>query len=225
MADDLVFDDSGLDQWTDEESFEVTRDGLAKYAAATNDRIEAHLRGDVGSLVFAIVPVFESMMMPAVDVLPVELIPRVVHGEQDFRFYRPIRPGYRLRSRGKMIGYESLENGTRAAIKLECRDEAGQLVNEQYLTTFVRGFNAGKTVGELSPGHKGRRGLHPQRTEDIHHQRALRRCSWSTPSLTPGSARGSSCWDYSKAIFNSPTPAPGCSPIMPKRFTTAPRAA
>jgi acyl dehydratase len=104
--------------------------------------------------VFAIVPVFESLLVPAVDVMPVELIPRVVHGEQDFHFRRPIRPGDKLVSRGKMTGYEGLENGTRATIVLECRTEDGELVNEQYVTTFVRGFNAGKKIGELSPSHK-----------------------------------------------------------------------
>ncbi|WP_396902090.1 MaoC/PaaZ C-terminal domain-containing protein [Mycolicibacterium sp.] len=151
---DLRFDDSGLNTWTDEERFEVTRERLAEYAAATNDPIPAHRAGDIAPPVFAIVPVFEALLVPAVDVLPVELIPRVVHGEQDFHFHRPIRPGDKLVSRGKMIGYEGLENGTRAAIYLECRTEGGELVNEQYVTTFVRGFDAGKSVGELSPNHR-----------------------------------------------------------------------
>jgi acyl dehydratase len=150
----LVFDDSGLDTWTEDDRFEVTRERLAAYAEATNDPIAAHREGDIAAPVFAIVPVFESMLMPAVDVLPVELIPRVVHGEQDFRFHRPIRPGDKLVSRGKMIGYEGLEKGTRAAIFLECRTEEGELVNEQYVTCFIRGYNAGKTMGELSPGHR-----------------------------------------------------------------------
>jgi acyl dehydratase len=154
ITEDLEFDDSGLYQWTDDERFEVTREGLAAYAAATNDPIAAHRAGDVAPPVFAIVPVFEAMLMPAVDVLPVELIPRVVHGEQDFRFHRPIRPGEVLISRAAMIGYEGLENGTRSAIRIECRTEAGELVNEQYVTCFVRGFDAGKTVGELGPDHK-----------------------------------------------------------------------
>ncbi|MCV7358355.1 MaoC/PaaZ C-terminal domain-containing protein [Mycolicibacterium fluoranthenivorans] len=153
-TDELVFDDSGLNTWTDEERFDVTRDRLAEYAAATNDPIPAHRSGEVAPPVFAIVPVFEALLVPAVDVLPVELIPRVVHGEQDFHFHRPIRPGDKLVSRGKMIGYEGLENGTRAAIYLECRTEDGELVNEQYVTTFVRGFDAGKAVGELSPTHR-----------------------------------------------------------------------
>jgi acyl dehydratase len=154
MTEELEFDDAGLDVWSDEETFEVTRDRLVEYAEATNDPIPAHRNGDVASPVFAIVPVFESLLVPAVDVMPVELIPRVVHGEQDFHFHRPIKPGDKLVSRGKMTGYEGLENGTRATIVLECRTENGELVNEQYVTTFVRGFNAGKKIGVLSPSHK-----------------------------------------------------------------------
>lgn len=154
MADNLAFDDSGLYRWTDEEHFEVTRERIAEYAAATNDPIDAHRRGDIASPVFGIVPVFEAMLTPAVEVMPVELIPRVVHGEQDFHFYRPIRPGDHLISRAKMIGYQGLEKGTRATMLTECRTQDGDLVNEQYVTCFVRGFNAGKEVGEAGPGHR-----------------------------------------------------------------------
>jgi acyl dehydratase len=154
VTDDLAFDDAGLDKWSDEDRFAVTRERIVEYAAATNDPIAAHRSGDIAPPVFAIVPVFESLLVPAVEVAPVELIPRVVHGEQDFWFHRPIRPGDKLVSRGKMIGYEGLEKGTRAAILLECRTEEGELVNEQYVTCFFRGHNAGKRVGELSPGHR-----------------------------------------------------------------------
>ncbi|MGO9511988.1 MAG: MaoC/PaaZ C-terminal domain-containing protein [Mycobacterium sp.] len=154
MSEQFEFDDSGLDQWSDDDRFDVTRERIAEYAAATNDPIAAHRAGDVAPPVFGIVPVFDSMMMPAVDVFPVELIPRVVHGEQDFRFYRPIRPGDKLVSRGKMIGYQGLKKGTRAAILVECRSQDGELVNEQYVTCFVRGYTANKSVGELSPEHK-----------------------------------------------------------------------
>jgi hypothetical protein len=92
MTEELEFDDAGLDVWSDEETFEVTRDRLVEYAEATNDPIAAHRNGDVANPVFAIVPVFESLLIPAVDVMPVELIPRVVHGEQDFHFRRAIKP-------------------------------------------------------------------------------------------------------------------------------------
>ena len=160
--DELSFDDSHLDTFSDEDRFEVTAERIAEYAAATNDPIAAHRNGDIAPPVFAIVPVFQALLVPAVDVMPVELIPRIVHGEQDFHFHRPIYPGDKLVSRAKMIGYEGLEKGTRSAILLECRTEEGELVNEQYVTTFVRGFDAGKAVGELSPSHKFDDVLHEQ---------------------------------------------------------------
>ena len=158
----LGFDDSGLNRWGDDERFEVTRERIAEYAAATNDPIAAHRSGDVAPPVFAIVPVFPSLASPAVGVMPAKLVPRIVHGEQDFHFHRPIYPGDRLVSRGKIIGYEGVEKGTPCAIQLECRTEDGELVNEQYVTFFVRGFNAGKKVGELSPAHKFDERLHGQ---------------------------------------------------------------
>ena len=160
--DELSFDDSHLDTFSDGDRFEVTAERIAEYAAATNDPIAAHRNGDIAPPVFAIVPVFQALLVPAVDVMPVELIPRIVHGEQDFHFHRPIYPGDKLVSRAKMIGYQGLEKGTRSAILLECRTEEGELVNEQYVTTFVRGFDAGKAVGELSPSHKFDDVLHEQ---------------------------------------------------------------
>ena len=160
--DELSFDDSHLDTFSDEDRFEVTAERIAEYAAATNDPIAAHRNGDIAPPVFAIVPVFQALLVPAVDVMPVELIPRIVHGEQDFHFHRPIYPCDKLVSRAKMIGYQGLEKGTRSAILLECRTEEGELVNEQYVTTFVRGFDAGKAVGELSPSHKFDDVLHEQ---------------------------------------------------------------
>lgn len=148
------FDPAGLDKWTDESRFEVTCERLAEYAAATNDPIPAHIAGDVASPVFAIVPVFESLLEPALEVVPTGLFGLVLHGMQDFRFHRPIRPGDRLVARGKMTGYQGLPNGSRAAVYLESRTEDGELVNEQYVTFFVRGFDTGETRGELAPGHK-----------------------------------------------------------------------
>jgi acyl dehydratase len=148
------FDDSGLNTWADPETFEVTRERIAEYAAATNDPIKAHLDGDIASPVFAIVPAFDAMMAPALDVVPIEIFGRIVHGEQDFHFHRPIRPGDKLTARGEVTGYETLPNGTRVNIHLECRAEDGELVNEQFLIGFFRGVNAGKSVGEANPPHK-----------------------------------------------------------------------
>jgi acyl dehydratase len=172
VADKITFNDAGLNRWSEEIRFEVTRDRIVAYAEATNDPIPAHLRGDVAPPVFAIVPVFDALLAPTIDVMPVELLARVVHGEQDFHFHRAIYPGDRLVSRAKMIGYQGLgTTGTRSAILLECRTENGGLVNEQYVTTFVRGFDVGNAVGELSPGHKfaGRLRREPPSTRVLAH--------------------------------------------------------
>ncbi|MFJ1762951.1 MaoC/PaaZ C-terminal domain-containing protein [Amycolatopsis sp. NPDC088138] len=150
----MKFDATGLDKWTSPVPFDVTRERLAEYAAATNDPIPAHRAGDVASPVFAIVPVFQSLLEPALEVVPTSLFGKVLHGEQDFRFHRPIRPGDSLVSRAKMTGYEGLPKGTRATVYLECRSVSGELVNEQYVTFFVRGFDADEKQGVLGPGHR-----------------------------------------------------------------------
>lgn len=150
----LQFDQAGLGVWTDETRFEVTREGLVEYAAAVNDPIAAHVAGDIANPAFAIVPVFHSLLEPALEVVPLSVLGKVLHGEQDFRFHRPIRPGETLVARGRMTGFEGLPNGTRACVYLETRDAAGELVNEQYVTFFVRGFDDGRKLGELSPGHR-----------------------------------------------------------------------
>lgn len=152
---DLSFDDSGIGTWTEPITFDVTAERIAQYAAATNDPIAAHRDGTVASPVFAIVPVFDAMLEPALEVVPTGLFGRVVHGEQDFVFHRAIRPGDVLTSRGRVVGYEGLPNGTRLAVHLECRDARdGSLVNEQHVTSFIRGHDEGRAVGELAPEHK-----------------------------------------------------------------------
>jgi len=150
---DLAFNPDGLGAWTEETRFEVTRERLQEYAGATNDPIAAHLAGDVASPVFAIVPVFQSLMEPALEVVPMQLIGKILHGEQDFRFHRPVRPGDVLVSRARMTGWQGLPNGTAACVHIECRAEDGELVNEQFVTFFVRGFDTGDSIGELAPGH------------------------------------------------------------------------
>lgn len=152
-TDTLQFNEAGLDVWTEETRFEVTQERLAEYAAAVNDPIAAHAAGEVATPVFAIVPVFHSLMEPALEVVPLSVLGRVLHGEQDFRFHRPIVPGETLVARGRMTGFQGLPNGTRACVYLETRDAAGDLVNEQYVTFFVRGFDDGRAIGELAPGH------------------------------------------------------------------------
>lgn len=150
----VVFDGSGLGEWTDEERFSVTAERIAEYAAATNDPIDAHRSGAIAPPVFAVVPVFTSMAPAALSVAPVELLMKLVHGEQDFLFHRPIRAGDELAVRAKPIGYVGKPNGSTVVVYAETRDAAGELVNEQWMTAFFRKVDAGPGEGEQAPEHR-----------------------------------------------------------------------
>lgn len=150
----VTFDGAAIGAWTDPESWPVDAERIAAYAAATNDPIAAHLAGEIAPPVFAIVPVFGSLAPASLSVAPVELLPKLVHGEQDFGFHRPIRAGDRLTVRAKPIGYVGRDNGSTVAVYAETRDAAGELVNEQWLTAFFRNVDAGPGRGEVPPEHR-----------------------------------------------------------------------
>ncbi|MQY05583.1 MaoC/PaaZ C-terminal domain-containing protein [Actinomadura macrotermitis] len=142
-----------LGVWSDPFDFKVEQARTVAYAEATNDDNGRYLSGEIAPPVFAIVPVFDGMIPPLFKVVPDSLIPFVVHGEQDMVFHRPIVPGTTLTSRAKVTGFASKSSGTTVSLKLETRDESGELVNEQWMVSFFRGYQAGETVGELAPAH------------------------------------------------------------------------
>ncbi|UJW29608.1 MaoC family dehydratase N-terminal domain-containing protein [Saccharothrix sp. AJ9571] len=148
------FDPAGIGVWTEPATFEVTAERISQYAEATNDPIARHRDGSVAPPVFAIVPVFDSLVPAALSVAPVDLLSRLLHGEQDFRFHRPIRPGDVLTSRARPIGFTGRPNGTAVAVRTETRDAHGELVNEQWMTAFFRKADAGTSVGEAAPPHR-----------------------------------------------------------------------
>lgn len=154
QAEPVEFDGSALGEWTDTETFDVTAERIAEYAAATNDPIERHRSGEVAPPLFAVVPTFGSMAPAALSVAPVELLPKLVHGEQDFVFHRPIFAGDSLRVRAKPIGYTGRDNGSVVVIYAETRTDGGELVNEQWITAFFKKVNAGPTVGDIAPDHR-----------------------------------------------------------------------
>lgn len=149
----MAFDLEKIGRWTDDHEFKVEADRTRAYAEATNDPVPAHVDGEVAPPVFAVVPVWESMGGAVAEVVPNDLLPMVVHGEQDMTFHQPIRPGMVLRSKAAPVGVQVKPSGTTATAKIETRDEAGDLVNEQYMTAFIRGVSDGDSAGEPPPGH------------------------------------------------------------------------
>ena len=126
--------------------YEVTEAALAAYADATDDL--------PGGPVFAIVPVWETIAPASRSVASQEARKQVVHYEQDILLHRPIEPGMTLVSHATPVALLVRPNGTSLVLKTETRTDGGELVNEQYVTEFFRGFEAEQSVGERAPSHK-----------------------------------------------------------------------
>jgi acyl dehydratase len=149
-----AFDASGLGRSTEEREFKVEAPRVIAYAAATNDTNERHTAGELAPPVFAIVPVWDVMTAAAGFVTPAEAFERVVHSEQDMRFFRPIAPGDVLRSKATPVYLAVRGVGTTVAVRTETVDATGAPVNEQFVTLFFRGPFEGESGGEPAPEHR-----------------------------------------------------------------------
>ena len=143
-----------LGQWTEGPEFKVEAERTKAYAKATNDPIPAHLSGQVAPPVFAVVPIWDTIAGAMAGVVPPEVLMLVVHGEQDMRLYQQMTPGMVLSSRAAPVGIHVKPNGTTVIAKVETRDQSGELVAEQYMTSFFRGVSDGESAGEEAPKHK-----------------------------------------------------------------------
>lgn len=143
-----------LGQWTDGPEFKVDAERTIAYAAATNDPIPAHRSGELAPPVFAVVPIWDTIAAAMAGVTPPEVLLLVVHGEQDMRLHKPITPGMVLSSTAAPVGIHVKPNGTTVVVKVESRDQSGDLVAEQYMTSFFRGVSDGEGGGEEAPKHK-----------------------------------------------------------------------
>ena len=132
--------------------FDVTAERIAAYAAATNDSIPAHAAGDLAPPLFAVVPTFQASGMATMQVIPGELLGAILHGEQELIYHRPIEPGMKLSTTASPIGMRQRSSGVTVVTRTESRAE-GELVVEQFWTTFVRGAQGVEDVGEQAPGH------------------------------------------------------------------------
>jgi len=153
MSENEGFDLAQLDVWGDELEFTVDRARIVAYAEATNDPIRQHLEGVYAPPVFAVVPPFQLMAERTMSVVPDELMMKILHGEHDFRFHRPIEPGEKLISRAKVVGIHGKSSGVTVTTLIECRGDRGDVVNEQYFVGFFRGGTLDGGHGQPPPEH------------------------------------------------------------------------
>jgi acyl dehydratase len=147
------FNADALGQWGDPLEFPVTQEAIVKYAQATNDDIPQHLAGEIAPPVFAIVSAFGAVAPAVLPVVPPEYLMMVVHGEQDFHFHKPILPGTTLSTTAAAVGIQPRSSGVTVIAKAVTHDQAGDLVVEQYMTSFFRGAQTEVSAGEAAPGH------------------------------------------------------------------------
>lgn len=148
------FDADRIGQWTQTRDFVVEPERSIAYAAATNDPLMEHLAGTYAPPVFAVVPPFHELAKVSLAAAPEELRMKILHGEQDFRFHRPIVPGEKLSSRAKVIGIHGKSSGTVVTTVATTQGSDGELVNEQYFSGFFRGGIWPHQLGEQAPTHE-----------------------------------------------------------------------
>ena len=79
-----TFNTHAIGRWSDPVEFEVTRERIKQYAAATNDPIAPHADGDLAPPVFAVVPAFSMAGEAAMKVIPSELVMMTSTGSTTF---------------------------------------------------------------------------------------------------------------------------------------------
>ncbi len=150
---DHEFHPEVIGEWSEEATFTVDRERAFRYAEATNDETRQHLDGTYAPPVFAVVPPLHLLAATTMAAVPDELMLRILHGEQDFRFYRPIVPGDQLVSRAKVIGIHGKASGVVVTTVAQTRDQAGELVNEQYFAGFFRRGRWSRADGQPAGKH------------------------------------------------------------------------
>jgi acyl dehydratase len=145
------FDLAPLGKWSDPSVFNVDRLRLQAYAGATNDTVPAHLAGDYASPIFNVVPGFRVIAPLTEEMPPPAKRMMGLHGEQDFRFHRPIEAGMRLYTKALPLGIVPHSTGSTITVKGVTTTEDGEPVVDQYVTVFIRTAIAPEAIGEGPP--------------------------------------------------------------------------
>lgn len=125
------------------------------YAAATNDDNPAYHSGSLVPPVFAVVPTWAALGEALSDVVPAEATMRIVHGEQDMHFHRPLMSGTTLATTAEAYSIRPAGSASRYTVKLTSTDEStGETVLEQYATMVIRDLPGTEKEGPDKPDHR-----------------------------------------------------------------------
>lgn len=125
----------------------VTGEQIETYAVASGDSNPQHKQGDdqVASAVFSVVPAFSLMGSAGTDPeLGVDNPLMIVHGEQRFRYHRPITPGTTIRLQPSLESVEDKGKHGTFVSRVSITDDAGEPLVDQWATILVRGAGSGE---------------------------------------------------------------------------------
>ncbi|GAA3733507.1 MaoC/PaaZ C-terminal domain-containing protein [Plantactinospora mayteni] len=137
----MSLDGSVVGRWSEPRPFDVTPASVAAYVDAVGGP----------SPVYAVVPAMDLVLAVACAAAPAELRARVVHGQQDIFFHRPLPLGETITVQAAVLGLHGKRSGTVATIGVRTYDVHGTLLNEQYVTEFYRGVPTDLRLGTPSP--------------------------------------------------------------------------
>jgi acyl dehydratase len=131
-------------QYEQVEPFEVTAAGAVAYADASSADIAAYLGDDaVAPPMYGVAYSFGALTAPVLDGdLQVDLM-RLVHGEQDMRFLKPVKPGAIIRSVGRVDGIDEKSSGELLRVGITSTDDEGDVVLEVTSTLFIKASRRG----------------------------------------------------------------------------------
>lgn len=125
------------------------------YAAATNDHNRAYLSGGLVPPLFGVVPTWAALGLALSDVVPPEATMRIVHGEQDMHFLRPLVAGMTLATVSEAYSIRPAGSASRYTVKLTSTVDPGdEPVLEQYVTMVVRDLPGSERGGPEKPDHR-----------------------------------------------------------------------
>jgi acyl dehydratase len=130
------------------------RDEIVAFALAVNDPNALYIDGAATPPTYAVVPAFPAMMGL------VQLPPKAtqgamggVHGTHDLYIHKRIEPDMRLYSTSERCAATTSSAGMNVVIRVTSRDEAGDVVIEQYWSSLMLGEATGGSRGEEMADH------------------------------------------------------------------------
>jgi len=136
--------------------FDVNPKDFSYYAVGSNDTTnpyywdESRPGGIIAPPMFGVV--YGGICIPGV-VFDKELgmnVMMMVHGEQDMRYYKPVKAGMKIKSRAKIVDIIDKGSGELCQFTVTSWDQAGEKIAEALTGFFVRVGGSGKK-GEKEP--------------------------------------------------------------------------